>query len=305
MAKIVDNSRLVATASCSTQALLRYHFGYTSVEEKIAAEAGKGAHKALAAFFKGESVEASIEEFSAYYKAMAEENVPSTDRLAWVNVADVMQEFFDTHPIDRFPFEPMVEHIETGVQVPLVDDIEFFALIDLPVREKNTGALYPVDHKTTGKISSWWAKKFRIGSQMTGYVWAMQQKFGEQSPGAFINAIEFSKLPDSTKKCKVHKVPYIECRKQHMKSDLFIVGRDEYMLTSFWLGQAKMLAKRFFALCQAYPTLEYLQYAPVEGQFNDSCTFCEFKDFCLSGRKPELVEGLYVYKPWEPWEGEI
>jgi hypothetical protein len=30
---------------------------------------------------------------------------------------------------------------------------------------------------------------------------------------------------------------------------------------------------------------------------------CELMKWCQMGRKVELMEGLLVHDPWEPWEG--
>jgi len=43
--------------------------------------------------------------------------------------------------------------------------------------------------------------------------------------GAYINAIEFSRLPSSDRRCTVHAVAYSECGHLHANSDLLIVER--------------------------------------------------------------------------------
>jgi len=280
---------------------MRYVLHYAAESENAPARCGTDIHRALAAYFGGASVETSLDILRNWYQPFAEEHVLEGDRLCFSNIKDIIEEYFDTHPIEKLPFEPIVEGIETAIAAPLCKGVEFYALIDLPVREKSTKALYVCDHKTTGKVTAWWAKKFRLGSQLTGYIWAAGKHYNEVVTGAFVNAIEVGKLPDSKRKCKKHGVPYFECRKLHAKFDLFITGRSQVQLEK-WKEDAIILAKRFKGLKQAYSDINLIQYVPQEGAFNNGCTFCEMRDFCASGRQPELADAMLIRKVWSPWD---
>jgi len=301
MTTCLDDSVLSATATCSTYAVMRYVLHYTNEEESAPARCGTDIHRALAAYFSGAGVEASMDILRNWYKPFADENIPEGDRLCWSNVKNIIEEYFETHPIEKLPFEIIKEGIETVVKAPLCEGIEFYALLDLPVREKATKALYVCDHKTTGKVTSWWAKKFRLGSQLTGYTWAMGVQYNAVVTGAFVNAIEIGKLPNSKKKCRTHGVPYFECSKQHTKFDLFVTGRSPEQIIS-WKEDATILAKRFQGLKQVYQDINMIQAVFQEGVFNNGCTFCEMKDFCASGRQPELADAMLIRKIWSPWD---
>lgn len=299
----VDNSRLCAVATCTTKAILRYVHDLASKEEKIARFAGKIMHEALARFYRGMDVALVVVEFEKEYRATADELVPPDDRLAYTNVVDILQEYCETHPPDRLPFTIETEGIEKCVSAYLDDErtIELYCKLDMPVREKATGALHVCDHKTTGKVSPWWAKKFRLGSQLTGYIWSLAEEYGEVVPGAYINAIEMGKLPDSSRKCKKHGVPFYECRRQHTKFELFVTSRTPEDLEN-WRKDAVVLGKRLMVLEQAYgASVELVRFAPQEGKFNDGCTFCEFREFCAAQRLPEFAESMLVKDPWRPW----
>ena len=130
---VVDNSTLSAVATCTTKALMEYSFHYRQKEAKVEAECGKGGHKALAKWFAGYSKQDSIQEFLNHYRAISEEFVPTDSGWDWSNVKEIIEHWMDTHPIERFSFEILVDHIESGLKVPLTDGVEFFALIDVPV----------------------------------------------------------------------------------------------------------------------------------------------------------------------------
>jgi hypothetical protein len=296
-----DNSRLGGTASCSSMAATAYVCGYQGRGEPAPRKAGKDTHVSLAEFFKTRGdVEVAMKVFEAEYRAFAEQNVPPGDRLSWENLEIIMREYYDQHPIERFPFDPIEGSEEQAISAMLTDNVEAWGILDLRSREKTTGARYVVDHKTTGRITSWWTKQFRLGSQLSQYIWLDAQESGEIVTGAFINAIEFGKLPSGTAKCYKHKVPKNECMRYHAKWELLITSRSSAAIQS-WLNDARALARKFELIGKACTSIEMIQYMPQEGRFNGSCTFCQFRDFCDAGRKPELVEAMLVYAPWEPW----
>jgi hypothetical protein len=304
----IDNSILESVAKCATQAIMRYGFGYTTPEGKKFANAGKLVHECHASYFSNWSAPAAMAVFDARYDALLGDSVDSMDgkdACQKENMRDLVQQYYLTHPQEYFPFEPVVEGIEKVHSSQLAEDVMFFGLVDLPVREKATGALYACDHKNRfGYISEWWTKKFSLTSQFTGYVWVLQQMYGETVPGVYINAIQMQKLPDPTStKCKTHKVPYEQCRLQHAKAQLFISTRSPVALEK-WYVQAKHLAKRYRLLLQAFASVDMVQHAPDEGRFNGACTFCDFRKWCRADRTPQMVEGMFTVDRWAPWENK-
>lgn len=266
--------------------------------------AGKAAHASLASYFtSGGNRIGAMNELKAQYEEWAMNNVPPDDRLSWENIYTIMDEYYIDHPIQRFPFLPVEESAERGTIVKLIEGIDYFALLDLAGYEKAVGGQYVIDHKTTGRITEWWAKQFRIGSQLTGYMWSMQVATGNPVVGAYVNAIEFGKLPAPVeKKCRTHKVNYSECWRKHAKWELFIANRTPEMIEK-WKVDAIQLAKRFEGLKKIFGgRLELLPFVPQQGVFNGSCTFCQFRDFCAAERRPELVESMLIYAPWRPWD---
>lgn len=64
----VDNSTLKSAASCSTQALMRYGWGYTNAEQTGPLGAGTAVHKSLETYFKGGTVEEALAAFDETYQ---------------------------------------------------------------------------------------------------------------------------------------------------------------------------------------------------------------------------------------------
>ncbi len=302
-----DNSMLTSVAACTTQYVMEYVWGWRARAVMVAADAGNIGHVALRLHFEGVQREVVLKAFDDLYVPFSKEQLLD-DRLAHQNVRDVIYVWMSRHPLERLPFEAIrdedgVIRAEKGIAVPLISDIVFFALIDLEARDKATGEILPVDHKTTGSISGWWAKKFRLASQQTGYIWAIGQAYGTTCGKTYINAIEFSKLPEPIKrKCCTHGVNYEECRLEHVKHQLLSTTRSAEALEE-WKTTAIMWARRARELYDKMSMLtpEYISMVRMNGAFTRACVFCEFADWCQGGRQAAQVERLFVQKPWRPW----
>lgn len=306
----IDNSILESVAICTTQVVMRYVWHLSPPEEAAPAFNGKCGHEALAHFFiSGGDVEGALSVFEQLYRKFSDENVLPDDRLSWENTRDILEAWMTKRPIEKLPFVPIAELIEKGYSAELAPGITFFGLVDMPTREKITNALYPCDHKFTGNITAWWLKKFRLSSQMTGYMWLTAQKFGEPVPAFYINAIEIKKLPRSNRKCPTHKQPYIECtqnihqRFEHIKCELKVGGRTPEVMER-WKAEAIYYAKKFGLIRQMFPDYDYLPAIPMEGMFNNGCTFCDFREFCAMARPANQLETMFVKEKWAPWERE-
>ena len=309
---IIDNSILKTVASCTSHAVMRYIWHLESKTEKLAADCGSACHVAFECYFKTRSANQALSKFDQEYKGYSTLNIdpndPQQNRLEWSNVRDILEAWFDGHPVDSFPFDYDPSMIERGFSVKLSKEVELFALVDMPVKDKLSGEIKPLDHKTTGQpLSSWWQRQFKMSSQITGYMHATQLKYGKQPSSGLINALQINRLPRSSTRCKIHKMPFKECtaniqlRKEHINSKLLVVGRNQGV-TDQWLKDAIRLAERFDLLKRLYPTVEYMPLLPMEGAFSDGCTFCDYNQFCVAGRPENLIDGLFVESPWRPWD---
>jgi hypothetical protein len=308
----VDNSLLVAVARCDTESVTRHFHGYTSIEEAATLRSGSAAHEGIAAWFKGSSARIAQAYITSHYKEWADENVPSDDRLSYDNVAKIMRRWFAKNPVSRLPFVIHKELIEVGYAVPLDEngDIVFTGRIDAIVGDPDSDAFYPMDNKTTGRIAGRFKAKFRNDSQLSGYIWAVREHLEESGiiksakvPGAYINAIEFGRLPSSTRRCSRHAAPFTKCAALHANWE-FIgpIGRTDWQIKQ-WKRNALALAKKYIALCDRYPELKDIVKLNQQGSFTGSCPYCAFHDFCVAGRSVRLIPSMLHYEPWAPHEG--
>jgi len=167
-----------------------------------------------------------------------------------------------------------------------------------------SGSYCPVDHKTTYKIDAKFVRQFDISSQLSGYLWAAGKLC--DTPGhqlvAFINAIELSQLPTSDRRCSKHGVQYNECSLEHMNCQ--VIGPIERTASQIerWESDAITFGIRFHKLWSHARRFgaDAMPDVPMEGTFNNSCGWCEFREWCLFSRSTLQTE-RFTHSPWEPW----
>lgn len=297
---IVDNTILTAVAECSTKAAVRYVLHLTKPGGSLPARAGSAGHVAMEKHFLGLDIGSVTAAFSEAYRNTIRPEEVDDERWSRENLVDILDGWAKEHPLDAFPFT--VETVEQGVRAEIADGVEFFGKIDMQVRDAVSMALGPCDHKFTGQnLTSWWGRKWRYGSQLTGYIWLVERNTGVEVSQAYVNAVKVKELPKSSTKCKVHKVPYFECRHQHIENALLVTTRTREALAE-WQRTAVSLVGKFKELQNMVGHVAHAVLLRQQGSFNGACVFCEFADWCAAGRPVEMAEAGFVVEPWAPWE---
>ena len=307
----VDNS-LLTSLVCSTRSVLRHVHGYTSQEEQANLFSGRANHNWMAAWFKGRARLRADTEFNIEYKSWADENLPLDHRLGYENLTKIHTAWDDTHKLLDMPYSASSDHIEVAFSYPLTDDgsIEYTGRMDLIVDSLTGPQIYPEDHKFTGRLAPWLKDQYRLDSGLTGYVWACGQYVGDPRlvPGVLVNVIETSKLPDSDKMCKGsagqpgHGVKYSECSLLHAKMELMGPFARTPAAIAEWKKSAIHLAKRYRELLIKYSDIQDLHYVRMQGTFANACGFCDFQNFCITGRPIEHIDSMLKYEPWSPFD---
>jgi PD-(D/E)XK nuclease superfamily len=306
----VSNSGLGTVAHCYLKAFLRYGCRVIMPERAAPLLVGQIGHETLAMHFAGKDQAACQAHFAARYDELEIEQLCANEpHLALSNISLILSEYLRLHQLDRLPFVVDPEHIETRFELPLDTVAEgdaprfiFNGIIDLLVQDKVSEIVYITDHKFRGgKITDWWLKKFKLDSQIDGYLFAARRVLRNSAAvsGFYVNAIELGLLPGSQKdaKCKKHGVMYSECRRFHSNFQLFSVNRTEQSIIE-WRKVALFWANRMAELLTTYgEDKAAIPYIRQTGRFNGSCTFCDYAEFCAAGCPLEWVGTRYVRDP--------
>ena len=294
----VSNSAL-GTVGCSVKALLRYGFKVLTQESMFAALVGASIHKGLALYFRTGDADKAYQRFLDTFP----EGAPPKDSYSVDNVGVIVHHYLH-EVLKSFPYYVHPSLIEIWFEQVLSagdksdpEPIVLVGRIDLMPEDPQSKAMMVLDWKSTGKVSDWWLKKWRMDSGLNGYVWAAQQFMPSKLfPGGVIGAIELPKLPVPGKKCKRHGVDYAECRKFHPQHQIFSVAFEPHM-TEEWRLSAVWGAKRLRDLIRDYSSApEGVKYVRGLGRFNGMCTFCDYADFCLAGRPVEWVGSVLQHR---------
>lgn len=301
----IDNSHISNLPKCTTKMLLN-DMGYSGRgEASDAMDAGNACHSGFEVHYTGGTkAEATLAFEQEYHSLFPSERTVSNDRFSLGNISDHMSIHIDRHPVERAIFEVLEAETILGMPLDQKGEINFWIKRDLKIKDKATGFIIPLDHKTTHYINKNWTDGFKLSSQLIGYTWATQKETGEMCPGAYINGMELVLLPSSSKRCSKHAMPFSECRLEHTKSALLYYEVTNTMIEAWYLTIIN-LARRLVQLRKHYPTIEHIQFAPTEGFFNGTCfeffKHCEFANFCRAGRLPQLVNTMLSRRIWEPW----
>lgn len=313
----IDNTIYKSVFGCSLQLVLRHILHWNSREESTHLRAGTAMHESQAVWNRAlcegapadQARDAAIFEFQKHYEQYSREWVEPDNRLAYDNLALILDEWYLRHH-GRLPWMvPDPRLIEVGFAYPLDAqsgrDVAF-GRFDLIVRVINDGTWAVVDHKSTGRIDLNWVDQWSIDSQISQYTWGALQHVPDLA-GFFVNGIEFSKLPSSDRKCRDHGIPYNQCAPAHMHSRIVgPIGRAPEMLAR-WHADAVRGAEKYRFYAEHYDpalvgTTPDLSNVEMEGPFTGACRFCAFKDWCRTGRNAAMLPAMYVQDEWRPFD---
>jgi len=121
--------------------------------------------------------------------------------------------------------------------------------------------------------------------------------------GVVLNVIEVPEPHRSVNKCRDHGVSYQECSIRHAGSTFIYVTRSEAELEA-WVFSAKKLIRKYDRLLARAEEMGVAGVVgvPMEGRFNEGCTFCSMKEWCRLGRnvRKPAVRATFVSDVWDP-----
>jgi hypothetical protein len=316
-AVVVDNSILSAVAKCDTYDFVTYGTHLVPRGTALAIEAGSAAHVGLADWLRhGMTTDAVAGAMRAIRRAYApavaaweqraERAVAEGDRFHPTWVYGVLEQWFGRYA-GRFPFKLVGDVVEQAVAAPLATlkdgrPLWIAARLDARVRKFASGGKWNLDWKTTQRATDWWTEKQKVRSQFVGQLW-IGQALGEELEGVILGVIEIPEKHKSQQICREHKVSFQQCSIRHAGSDWIFITPHHAELP-VWEETAIALARRHLRLAAlaAAEGIAGVTQVKMQGRFNDSCAFCELKQWCKDGRptKPANVRATFETRVWDP-----
>ena len=316
-AVVVDNSILSEVAKCDTADFMAYCLHLRPKGTALALEAGSAVHAGLAEWLKrgtkADAIPAAMAAIRIYYdKAVRawelreEKPVAVGDRFHPDWVYGISEQYL-RNVSGKFPFKLVGSVIERPVAAELTRlkdgrPVWIAARLDARVKKFAGGGKWNLDWKTTKKVTDWWTDKTKVRSQFLGQLWIGEAQ-GESLEGVILGVVEIPEKHKSEQICKEHGVSFQKCSIRHAGYDWIFVTPKRLELP-VWHQGAVWLAKRHLRLAKLAETegIEAVSQVKMQGRYNESCTFCEYRKWCLDGRPTRAanVRATFEKRVWDP-----
>ena len=302
----VDNTILSSVNTCDLKAALRHVLHLTSGDERLELSAGTAVHEALATWHRGHGVSQALTDFDTLYKP-AGTKVSVEDRLSFSNVRRTLSRFLSYYSQYPVPYQVQPDLVEVTFEAPLDEHGDYRIIGRIDQVETYQGRLVIGENKTTGSLSGWWKDKWPMASQLTTYVYGGKYGLVDGKPlglpveEALVLGLELRKLPNSQTKCKEHGLPYAECGDVHAKWEFSGPHPRPDGFLQRWRRDSLKAAQRFaWMKDNIHSVKDAADQLEQQGQYNGSCVWCEYKDYCRQGVQPELMEANLIKDEWDP-----
>jgi hypothetical protein len=168
-----------------------------------------------------------------------------------------------------------------AVEVPFTipfKEFNFIGRIDLVGRWKDSGRIFPNDHKSTTRFGDLFDQQFKLSLQMSGYIVALEEITREPVDEAQINAIRVtSKIDDdSFRRLTTSRTPE-EKRRWRQEVEEAFQQIKHFRSINFWPRHAPFACSAYFRKCEYY-------------------------SLCISGEQTQrdLIQTAFEVKPWTP-----
>jgi hypothetical protein len=294
----IDNTMRTAFASCERKFWIAFVRSFTSPMISIDLHAGAafahGLEIARRAFFiEGKSADEAVTmgwlELHAYYGDFDSSRKPNKSAHR-MGCALIM--YFEEYPLETDFLRPAMKGGKPA--------IEYNFAIPLPIKHPETGLpiiycgrfdmigdtgshLVVVDEKTTGSLGEYWATKYQLSSQFTGYVWAAQEH-GYPVTSALIRGIGILK--------------------SEIRHGVLPLPKLDFMIGEWYSTLLEDINRMIASWLRTNFDMEH-QWNAWRPNLGDACGAyggCQYMDVCrtMPALRDKLLEINYVVRVWDP-----
>lgn len=202
---IWDSSKIQAFMSCPRGFFYNYVLGWKKDEPNIHFVFGQAWHDAMEHFIlngvRGDNLRIAIEKFNATFEAEYPSVEIKDDFLAGLvgstlsndthvaknreNAIVFLTDYANQYVNDEVKYEAL--YTEVVATVPISSTRTFTMKLDSIVRDKDTGLIWSMEHKTTGRKTQAWMSQWFDKFQVRAYSFLLKVLYGDQFGGVIIN----------------------------------------------------------------------------------------------------------------------
>lgn len=194
--KVVDSSKIQAFQGCPRGFFFSHVLGLEPEQSNVHLDFGSAWHDAmetllLQGYGKKAVAEAYLNFMEIYREAFPDpitdqDRAPKNPEYAY----KALEMYVEQYASDNFD----VLYTETAGLVPISEERELAVKLDSILRDRNTGEILSMEHKTTGRNSSAWRNKWSYMLQVESYTHLLYSLFPEEDVGkVLINGSVFTK----------------------------------------------------------------------------------------------------------------
>lgn len=265
---------------------------------KTAADFGSAIHLALEHYYKnGMTKESKDEAVEKFVEAFTPAINPADDKRTIVKGIEILKNYFLRYDEEVFN----VVATEIGGAVELGDYLYSFRN-DLLVEWNQPKGLYGMDHKTTSTLGRMVVKP---NNQLTGYIFALTEMYGEQVLGYIMNEIGVYKDDSQYDKNAPKVISPLTGKLVYQKK------QRETFIRSFTTRTKGEIEAWKMETLHLISQIKSCHQKGVWPKFTNFCSAfsskCQYLDLCLSSSEAvvqQMVEmGMYEVEWWTPYVG--
>jgi hypothetical protein len=285
--RIQDSTKIMAFMKCPRMYFFEYVIGWRSDSPNIHLVFGAAWHEAMEHLFlngmTAVSVEEAYQKFETVYREAFDQTMdPIHEPKTPGNALRALVQYAKQYRHDREEFD--VLHTEVAGSVMVGEEPIFFK-VDTIVRDKRSGRINSLEHKTTTSFSPMWLHQWRQKFQVGTYTYALRLLYGpDEVDGVIINGVAIR----NPAKLKLDGTPYANARDTEFQR---VPSRFDNKKMADWFNQALYwllyIRAEFERLYEERTDAEVLQAFPKN---TENCVQygkpCPYLDYCIAKPNP-------------------
>jgi hypothetical protein len=301
---VQDATKIQAFMRCPRAYFYEYVLGWRQDRQNIDITFGSAWHKAMEVILaEGYSTISLAVAFEAFQKVYQEGVSPD---LEWVttktpgNALRALEAYSRNYANDFENYEVLKTEVAGSVFLG-IDNLHF--KIDAIVRDKNTGLIYALEHKTTSNFSPQWVNQWRQKMQIGVYLYVLHALYKEAGIGGLIVNGVAIRNPPTLKKDGNLRAGARDTEFMRIKCNWSMARLEEWLeTTSFYY---EWILQEFSNLSRCERSDNCLHAFPKN---IEACTLyygCPFLDFCSAVRNPLRIDYVPIGFKEEHWDPRL
>ena len=304
--ELYDSSKMKEFARCPRRYFYNYVLGWETPSNHLVF--GSSYHIAMEhLLLNGYSIDSMVDAYQLFLEDYRKTYPPSTDELFWPKTPEncevVIRKYCEEYKDDFDKYELL--YTEIGGTVPVTEDIKLTYRMDSVLRDKRSGKIFSLEHKTAS--SDWnWTRQWELDLGIGTYTHVLNSVFGPENVDCIkMNASGFKRTPKKGWEQLLAMTPltvqppYFFLRHHAKRSNSQM--RNWMWTAVYYVDQIRTHLSWLMDCDDSDPCLNCF---PMNPEGCDKYGGCSYHDFCCTYgnplRRADVAPIGFVRKFWDP-----